>query len=761
MSEAEIKDLLERLSGPEDSDKASARHIGQEAGRVFPEDMQARWLRMCRMLADAGLGQGVVLAYARSAPAVATAVDPGAALTLAEQVKDIAFSAGRQAALALPAAASRAAARLSGRGAFDAWMALVLWLGREMPESMADLLDRTDHILAHLDLQTFEAWAIGGIRAAGGDRDRRKAFFSFADPEAERSLLRESGEVVYADLDRRLRTYLTALWRMRVIAREAGPVAGRPPPRRTSFDNGIIHVPATFPGVPAAQAETLFRASMAHVAAHLMYSRGRFKRGDLKPMQVALVSLVEDARVEQLAIQEFPGLRHLWLPFHTAQPGGGTTAEAMMARLARGLIDPDYDDPDPWVSKGRRLFEERRADWRDPTISRGIGNLLGNDLGQMRVQFNARTYVVEPAYRDDNTGLWDLEEEPPEQQEATEIIESVRIAPERTDEETPKDDQPEQDPTNSPNKARPAEASEEAGVPVARYPEWDYVIGRERADWTTVIEYPGAPGPAFLIDRTLEDHAETVRRITALVRSARVSRPQRVRGQHEGEQLDIDACIDAVISRRQGDTPDPRVYMTAERRYRDLSVLVLLDVSRSTNDRVTGTATTVLDLERAATALLAHAMNELGDPFALAAFCSNGREEVRYQRVKDFDATYDSLSKSALAGLGGDLSTRIGAAMRHAATDLRRQKTHRKLLLVVTDGEPSDIDVQDRKYLVEDARRAVAGLRQEGIDVFCVGLDSGGDNYLTRVFGRRNVVQIDRLHKLPEKLPMLYFRLTA
>ena len=79
----------------------------------------------------------------------------------------------------------------------------------------------------------------------------------------------------------------------------------------------------------------------------------------------------------------------------------------------------------------------------------------------------------------------------------------------------------------------------------------------------------------------------------------------------------------------------------------------------------------------------------------------------------------------------------------------------------MTDGEPSDTDVSDRRYLVEDARKAVQSLAQESIDVFCVGLDSGGDSYLTRIFGRRNVIQIDNIAALPEKLPMLYLRLTA
>ena len=169
----------------------------------------------------------------------------------------------------------------------------------------------------------------------------------------------------------------------------------------------------------------------------------------------------------------------------------------------------------------------------------------------------------------------------------------------------------------------------------------------------------------------------------------------------------------------------------------------------------------MLSLERAATVLLSHAMAGLGDPFAIHAFCSNGREEVRYTRIKDFQTPFNEVTKARLAGLQSGYSTRIGAALRHAGAELESQLTHRRLLLVVTDGEPSDIDIKERRYLVEDARKAVQDLAHRGMDVFCVGLDSGGDSYLTRIFGRRSVVQIDRLERLPERLPMLYLRLTA
>jgi nitric oxide reductase activation protein len=481
----------------------------------------------------------------------------------------------------------------------------------------------------------------------------------------------------------------------------------------------------------------------------------------LKPVQIALVSLVEDARVEQRAIAVFPGLRRLWLPFHRAAPSAALIGPVLLARLSRALIDPDYHDDNGWVGKGQKLFFAAREHWGDPAMSRAIGGLLANDLGQMRVQFNARTYVAEPLYRDDNLGLWDFGDA------ATgglvEVYESVRIERSDNDRGERQDEALSEETGAEPaGRVRLLESAEdEVGVPVARYPEWDYLIGADRADWATLVEFTTAPGDLRSVAGVLEKYPLLAGRITALIRSAKVSRPVRLRRQPEGDRLDLDACIAAAVSRRQGDAPDPRVYATLTRRHRDLSVLVLLDVSRSTNDLMLSARETVLAVERDATALLAHAMQGLGDPFAIHAFCSDGRSEVRYHRIKDFGSPYDDAAKRRLAGLSGKLSTRIGAALRHAGGELAQQATHRRLLLVVTDGEPSDIDVGDKRYLVEDARKAVRSLMHRGIDVFCVGLDGQGDSYLTRIFERRNVLQIDRVERLPEKLPMLYFRLTA
>lgn len=761
MSPPENKNFLKVVGdgGPDNFEPST------QAKQAFEGVDMARWLRACRKLDQAGYGADVISAYLRYSPPLAKRVGANRAIALADVVSSVAIKAGRRAAACLPAAAIKAAERLNDDEArFRSWMGLMERFADLAPESVEPVLLKMDTLLSRLNVSRLEAWILTGVRAAGIDRERRQNFFTFENAEASRWLDHESGSVVYSDMDRELKAYLAALWGIRVPIREPSTNASEQARRRASFSQGLIRIPSSFPGYRGEQAADLYRAALAHIGAHMKFSGDLFPVAKLKPVQVVLISLIEDARVESLAIREFPGLRRLWLPFHIAQASDSMIAPILMARLSRALLDPEFEDVSGWIRRARGMFYDRRDEWENPAISREIGGLIGNDLGQMRVQFNARTYVVEPPYRDDNLGLWDFgDEDTPETAEVEQLFDSIRIEEQDDDDDTPPDQEREELEQSDDEEANRInmEFIEQDGVPVARYPEYDYLTGNSRPDWTTIVEFPPPPGHATDIDDILERQAYVVNRIKSLINSARVSRPQRMNRQQEGDYLDLNACIEATIDHRIGETPDPHVYSRTERRHRDLSVHVLLDISESTKDKVVGSDNTVLELERQATALLAHAMSGLGDPFAIAAFCSNRCDEVRYYRIKDFGAPYDATSRACLAGLSGGFSTRLGAAMRHAAEDLKHQQTHRKLLLVITDGEPFDIDVPDRRYLVEDARHVIHDLAHHGIDVFCVGLDSGGDSYLTRIFGRRNVVQIDRLERLPERLPMLYFRLTA
>ncbi|XSG83568.1 MAG: nitric oxide reductase activation protein NorD [Methyloligella sp. ZOD6] len=706
----------------------------------------------------------MVNAYRRHSLAIARDVGPVPAIALAATVSAIAIKSGANAAAELPWAALRVAERWKNPDQVLSWLSSIEWFASAAPESVLPLLGHMEKIVSAVAADRFEAWLLAGVRANGNDTERRRAFFTFEDLDAERWLQREAGEVLFADIEPKLKAYLTALWGLRLPMHEQAPGSAVQAARRATFGHGIVWMPATFRGYRGEQSDDIFRASLAHIGAHFVHSGARFAPGKLKPIQIALVSLIEDARIEQLAMEQYPGLRRLWLPFFTAQPSGARTAPNLLARLARALIDPDYEDSDNWIVKGRQLFFERRADWQDPNVSRDLGNLLGNDLGQMRIQFNESSCVVEPAYRDDNRGLWDFDQPPPPESEDSEMLfEAVRIKQHEEDSESPqdrdRDDQmPEQAAESKPAALKPVE---DGGLLVARYPEYDYLTGRERPDWTTLVEYRPSPGCAEAIDRILAEQHKLVERISALIRSASVSRPHRMHRQKDGDGLDLDACIDATVDRRLGQKPGSNIFTRYVRRSRDLAVLVLLDISQSTNDRLRETTGTVLDIERQATAVLAEAMARVSDTFAIAAFCSNQRDDVRYYRIKDFGDPYDPDAHSSLAGLQGAFSTRMGAAIRHSGADLQAQRSHRRLLLVVTDGDPSDVDVDDDRYLAEDARRAVLSLAARGIDCFAVGLGEGGGGDFQRIFGARNTVQIARLESLPERLTALYYRLTV
>jgi nitric oxide reductase NorD protein len=152
-------------------------------------------------------------------------------------------------------------------------------------------------------------------------------------------------------------------------------------------------------------------------------------------------------------------------------------------------------------------------------------------------------------------------------------------------------------------------------------------------------------------------------------------------------------------------------------------------------------------------------MDRLGDPFSLLAFASDGREDVKMTTVKSFDESYDRACMARLAGLRSGLSTRLGAALRHTGHVIAQANSGRKLVIVLTDGEPSDIDVSDPLDLVEDARRAAIGLHGQGVDAYGVVLGQPGIQAASRIFGRGNTMMVHRIDDLPGRLSELYFRL--
>ena len=759
----EYSELIERLGS---HSQELVRSNWAEATRSFTAEGLVAYLLGARKISDAGFGWSVVIAYLRHTPSVAREIGEQGAFCAVDTALAISPKTDTRTVELFFVASAVAARRLKDPALFAEYLAFLDELASAAPVALNQVLSRLDSLLTQLTFDGLRRWAMLGVQAHMRDPDAQARFFH-PDSKEGISLLRvESDKIVFAEVEHRMSLYTRALWGRTMKLRPVVQTGNAHRARRSAIDDNIIRLPHSYPGFARLSGAELYRAAVAHASAHLVFTGVRFAVDTLKPLQVALISLIEDARVEQLAINRYPGLRNLWKKFHVAQPGSTVTAVSLMARLARALIDDDYKDDAPWVKRACKLFFDQKDYWEDQSISRMIGGLIGNDLGQMRVQFNARTYVVEPVYRDENSGLWNFNDpgQPgPDDEEL--IMQGARLTEgedtqqEREEEEESGAAKEEQVKLVAPNKEAESLAEEPLSPPKL-YDEWDYLISRDRPAWCTLLEKTADEGNADDIEDILGRHHNLVNRIKYLVKAVQVQRPVRLKKRLEGERLDLDACIDATIDMRSGSQPDPRVYQIVGRQQRDLSVLVLLDLSKSTNDVIQNGSTTVLHLAREATVLLADAMARIGDHFAIHGFSSNTRHDVGYYRFKDFDRPYGALQKARLAGMTGHLSTRMGTALRHAGQFLRDRKCHKKLILLITDGEPSDIDVHDPEYLVVDAKKAVEENNRYGIYTYCMSLDPKADRYVTRIFGTRNYFVVDHIQRLPERLPLLYIRVT-
>ncbi|QPF87284.1 VWA domain-containing protein [Bradyrhizobium genosp. L] len=744
--------LAEVLRGHDDIGTAVRTTRATLEGRPELANRLAIWDVAVRGLFEANLGEAVVFNFLRLSehwPAQRSAHD---LLAIGRGAADIGRSAGSRVAHAALTELSKVLPRLAGAGEVTTVLAALCELADAGPESVGLAIVRLEQLLGHASAEDFSAWVSAGLRASGGRAARRRAYFALDDALSARlfALGRTSDD--FARLEKRLAATMTALWNRKPRFRKLA-IAPTPVPRRTSLAGGLVGLPETFAGFDGARADAIYLAAVAHAGAHFVHSTARFPVGRLKALQLALVSLIEDARVETLALREMPGLRRLWLPFHTATPSGQATAAGLMTRLARALIDPGYQDSDGWVAKGRALFVAASDRWSDPAISREIGGLLGNDIGQMRLQFNAKSYVVEPAYRDDNLALWDFGDQPDSPTETIELaVDSVRIE-QREDATGPsRDDDAKPDETL---RARASQVTLLDGLPVATYPEWDYAADIDRMDWTTILEADAAASAGAVAPPA---ESEAMRSIARLTRDASIGRRLRLKGQRDGDALDIDAAIALAIERRAGHLGESRVYQRDAPGPRDLAILLLMDLSQSTADRDRA-GRTVLDVERKAAAIMATAVNAANDAIAVHGFSSDGRERVRYLRVKGFDEPMDAVVHSRLARLASGHSTRLGTALRHAGGYLAGRRAFRKVLLVLTDGEPSDIDVPDPQYLTEDARRAAQQLRRGGIDIFAFGIGGGRFHQLDRIFGERRALRVPRIDVLPQRVMQLYAEL--
>lgn len=298
-------------------------------------------------------------------------------------------------------------------------------------------------------------------------------------------------------------------------------------------------------------------------------------------------------------------------------------------------------------------------------------------------------------------------------------------------------------------------------------PEWDWKRQQLRPAHCTAQWRIAQPGEPYVPPPALRATAQRVRRRLEVMRAA----PHWVRGQTQGEAIDLDAWVRhasggpaGAACGGAGRDAAPPVYAQRQRQARSLATLLLADLSLSTDAYVPGTdaqgrAQRVIDVVREALYVFGEALSTTGDAFEMVGFSSVRRHNVRLQHLKSFDEGWAAAARDRVGAIKPGYYTRMGAAIRVATQRLQARPERQRLLLLLTDGKPNDLDVYEGRYGLEDTRHAVQAARAAGLTPFAVTIDAEAHDYLPHLFGQRGWALVRRPADLVARLVQLHAQL--
>ncbi|MBX7218440.1 MAG: VWA domain-containing protein [Blastocatellia bacterium] len=301
------------------------------------------------------------------------------------------------------------------------------------------------------------------------------------------------------------------------------------------------------------------------------------------------------------------------------------------------------------------------------------------------------------------------------------------------------------------------------------YDEWDRELNDYRLNWCRVIERRNPEGSRVFVEVARSRHGGM---LSSIRRQFQMMKPESLRKiprELDGEDFDFDALVDNVINRRTTGSVDERVYVRRLRRQRDVAVSFLLDMSSSTartigrfpNMPYTRPGQRIIDIEKEGLVLMSEALEAVGDVYSIYGFTSEGRRNVMFYVIKDFNETYSEVTEKRIGGVTYQNNTRLGAALRHASARLSQQDARTKLLILLSDGRPYDHDYGDARYAREDVRVALRQAQVIGVTSFCITIDRESEKELQDLYGEVGYTIIDDVLSLPERLPGIYRRLTT
>ncbi len=286
------------------------------------------------------------------------------------------------------------------------------------------------------------------------------------------------------------------------------------------------------------------------------------------------------------------------------------------------------------------------------------------------------------------------------------------------------------------------------------YPEWDHGRQHFRKNWCVMREKDVMPVRDDFVSATREKYSGLVKHLRRTFEAMR-DEDKLLKRQVAGDEVDIDALVEALADARDGSEMSDRLFMQKHRAERNIAVMFMVDMSGSTKGWIN-------DAERESLVLLCESLELLGDRYAIYGFSGTTRKRCELYRIKRFDEPYNDNVRARISGIRPQDYTRMGFAIRHLTKLLTQVEARSKLLITLSDGKPDDYhDGYRGKYGIEDTRHALVEAKRAGIHPFCITIDTEGRDYLPHMYGAANYVVIDEVRKLPLKVADIYRKLTT